>query len=95
MLTALTIHLFKVDKFLVAFLHVSHRAFWPKRFLCYLAFFSAIQKVFRVVLPYLYFSFWRDASPPVALCHFAYPINNSVQRRRTSRAWRHDNRQQG
>ena len=30
-LTALTFHLFKVDKFSVAFLSVSQRAFWPKR----------------------------------------------------------------
>ena len=33
-LTALTIHLFKVKNFSVAFLRVSQRAFWPKRFLC-------------------------------------------------------------
>ena len=33
-LTALTIHLFKVEKFFVAFLRGSQRAFWPKRFLC-------------------------------------------------------------
>ena len=32
--TALTIHLSHVKKFLVAFLRVSQRAFWPKRFLC-------------------------------------------------------------
>ena len=32
--TALTIHLFHVEKFLVAFLRVSQRAFSPKRFLC-------------------------------------------------------------
>ena len=33
-LTALTVHLFKVEKLSVAFLRVSQRAFWPKRFLC-------------------------------------------------------------
>ena len=54
-LTALTIHLFKVEKFFVAFLRVSQRAFWPKRFLCYLAFFSAIQKVFSCCFTLLYF----------------------------------------
>ena len=32
--TALTIHLFKVKNFSVASLRVSQRAFWPKRFLC-------------------------------------------------------------
>ena len=32
-LTALTIHLFKVEKFSVAFLRVSPRAFSPRRFL--------------------------------------------------------------
>ena len=31
-LTALTIHLFKVKIFSVAFLRVSQRALWPKRF---------------------------------------------------------------
>ena len=30
--TALTIHLFNVEKVFVAFLPVSQRAFWPKRF---------------------------------------------------------------
>ena len=35
-LTALTIHLFHVENFFVAFLRVSQRAFWSKRFLCYL-----------------------------------------------------------
>ena len=34
MLAALTIHLFKVKRFSVAFLRGSQRAFWPKRFLC-------------------------------------------------------------
>ena len=33
-LTALTIHLFNVEKIFVAFLRVSQRAFWPKRFVC-------------------------------------------------------------
>ena len=33
-LTALTIHLFNVEKTFVAFLRVSQRAFWPKRFVC-------------------------------------------------------------
>ena len=33
-LTALTIHLFNVEIIFVAFLRVSQRAFWPKRFLC-------------------------------------------------------------
>ena len=33
-LTSLTIHLFKVKEFSVAFLRVSQRASWPKRFLC-------------------------------------------------------------
>ena len=41
-LTALTIHLFKVKNIFVAFLHVSQRAFCRKLFLCYLALFSAI-----------------------------------------------------
>ena len=41
-LTALTIHLFKDEKIFVAFLRLSQRAFCPKRFLCYLALFSAI-----------------------------------------------------
>ena len=58
MLTALTIHLFHVAKFFVAFLRVSQRAFWPKRFLCPLALFSAIQKIFT----YLFISFW-DRGP--------------------------------
>ena len=34
MLTALTIHIFHVEKFFVAFLGVSQRAPWPKRFFC-------------------------------------------------------------
>ena len=33
-LTAFTIHLFNVEKIFVAFLRVSQRAFWPKRFVC-------------------------------------------------------------
>ena len=33
-LTALTIHLFEVKSFSIAFLRVSQRGFWPKRFLC-------------------------------------------------------------
>ena len=33
-LTALSIHPFKVKTFSVAFLRVSQRAFWPKPFLC-------------------------------------------------------------
>ena len=33
-LTAWTIQLFHVEKFSVAFLRNSQRAFWPKRFLC-------------------------------------------------------------
>ena len=53
--TALTIHLFKVEKFCVAFLRVSQRAFWPKCFLCYLAFFSAIQKFFSCCFTLLLF----------------------------------------
>ena len=40
--TALTIHLFHVEKFLVAFLRVSQRAFRPKRFLFQLPLISAI-----------------------------------------------------
>ena len=34
LLTVLIIHLFDVKTVFVAFLRVSHRAFWPKRFLC-------------------------------------------------------------
>ena len=49
MFTALTLHLFYVKKSFVVFLRVSQRAFWPNQFLCYLALFSAIQKVFSVV----------------------------------------------
>ena len=41
-LTALTIHLFYVENFFVAFLRVTQRAFWPRRFLCYLPLTSAI-----------------------------------------------------
>ena len=41
-LTALTIHVFKVENIFVAFLHVSQRALYPKCFLCYLTSFSAI-----------------------------------------------------
>ena len=33
-LTALTIHLIHVEKFSIAFIRVSQRAFWPKCFLC-------------------------------------------------------------
>ena len=40
-LTALTIHVSKVEKRFIAFLRVSQRDFYPKRFLCYLALFSA------------------------------------------------------
>ena len=54
-LTALTIHLFKVEKCFVAFLRVSQRAFWPKCFLCYLASFSAIQKIFSCCFTLLLF----------------------------------------
>ena len=53
-LTAFTIHLFTVAKFFVAFLRVSQRAFWPKHFLCYLALFSAIQKMFSCCFTRLY-----------------------------------------
>ena len=48
MFTALTIHLFHVEKFVV-FLGVSQRAFWPNRFLCYSEIF------FRRVLPIFFF----------------------------------------
>ena len=41
-LTAVTIHLCKVEIFFVAILRVLQRAFCRKRFLCYLALFSAI-----------------------------------------------------
>ena len=54
-LTALTIHLLKVENIFVAFLHVSQRALLPKHFLCYLALFSAIQKVFSCCLTLLFF----------------------------------------
>ena len=33
-LTALTIHLFNIETFFVAFLRVSQSTFWPKRFFC-------------------------------------------------------------
>ena len=62
MLTALTIHLFHVEKCFLPFLRVSQRDFWPKRFLCQLAFFSAIQKVFSSWFTNLFFSFW-DRTP--------------------------------
>ena len=42
LLTPLTIHVFKVEKFLVPFIRVSLRALYPKRFLCYSTVFSAI-----------------------------------------------------
>ena len=45
-LTALTIQLFEVEKFSVAFLRLSQCAFWPKNSLFYLTLFSAIQKPF-------------------------------------------------
>ena len=41
-LTAFTIHLFKVETFVVAFLRVSQHVFCPKRFLCYVALFLAM-----------------------------------------------------
>ena len=62
MLLALNIHLFKVENIFVAFLRLSHRAFWPKRFYCYLALFSATQNIFLCRFTLLFFSFWRDAS---------------------------------
>ena len=63
MLAALTIHLFHVEKFFVAFLRVSQRAFWPKRFLCELAFFfSYSEDYFFVVYPSFYFILGRDPS---------------------------------
>ena len=54
-LTALTIHLSKVETFFLAFLRVSQCAFWPKRFLCYLSLFSAIQKIFSCCFTLLLF----------------------------------------
>ena len=59
--TALTIHILHVEKFLVAFLRVSQRAFRPKRFLFQLSLISAIQKVFSSCFTYLLISFWRQA----------------------------------
>ena len=57
MLTALTIHLFHVEKFFVAFLRVSQRAFWPKRFLMLITFnFSYLENFFVVF--YLSFNFF-------------------------------------
>ena len=41
-LTVLTTHFFQVENFFVASLRVSQRAFCRKRYLCYLALFSAI-----------------------------------------------------
>ena len=61
MLTAFTIHLFHVEKFFVAFLRLSQRAFWPKRFSCQLAVFSAIQKNFSSCFTRLFLSFWDKA----------------------------------
>ena len=56
MLTALTIHLFKVESFSVAFLRDVQRALCPKRFLCYLAlFFSYLESFFVVFYLFLYF----------------------------------------
>ena len=52
---ALTMHLCKVEMFFVAFLCVSQRAFRPKRFLCYSAVFSAIQKLFSCCFTILLF----------------------------------------
>ena len=45
-LTALTIHLFKVENISIVFLRISHHISCPKRPLCQLAFFSAIWKFF-------------------------------------------------
>ena len=57
-LTALTIHLFHVQEFFVAFLRVLQRAFWPERFLSELALFSAIQNVFSSWFTLRFISFW-------------------------------------
>ena len=55
-LTALTIHLFKVKKLFVPFLRVSQRAFCPKRFFILFSFiFSYLENLF--VLFYLSFYF--------------------------------------
>ena len=78
MLTALTIYLFHVAKFFVAFLRFSQRAFWPKRFLCPLALFSAIQKIFTYFCLFVlgqgpsardtHAGVWRAGAAPSGVC---------------------------
>ena len=74
MLTALTIHLFHVKNFFVAFLRVSQRAFWRKRFLCELALFSAIHKIFSSWFTHLFISFW-DRTPARACGGWGSPVS--------------------
>ena len=63
MLTALSIHLFNVENIFVAFLRVSQRAFWPKRFFLLIGFIFSYLEIFLVVF-YLSFNFIlaQDAS---------------------------------
>ena len=49
MLTALTIHLFHVEKFFVPFLRLSQRAFWLKCLLLLISFFFSYSESVFVV----------------------------------------------
>ena len=59
---ALTIHLFDVERVFVAFLRVSQRAFWPKRFFMLISFFFSYSENFFVVF-YLSFDFVLGQGP--------------------------------
>ena len=76
-LTALTIHLLKVKKFFVAFLPVLQRAFWPKRFLCFLALFSAIQEILSCCFTLLFFFFLTRRQH--ARCSLSFCLSETSQ----------------
>ena len=62
MLTALTIHLFLVEKFFIAFLRVLQRAFWPKRFLLLITFILSYSESCFVVFCRFFFVPGQDPS---------------------------------
>ena len=61
-LTALTIHLFQAKTSFVAFQRVSQRAFLPSHFLCSLALFSTIQKVFSSCFTHCFISIGQQGA---------------------------------
>ena len=70
-LTALTIHLFKLETFFVACLPLSQRASCPKCFFCYSALFSAFSKFCSSCFTHLLILFWRWGSARATFCiHF-------------------------